>query len=73
MSENDEIASNENIDGEIIGDEIDVIASGYEWLCPYCSNMNKLYEAREKAYCSGCGKLFKLASPEHAEEYKDER
>lgn len=45
---------------------IDIIASGYEWICPDCGAFNKETGVHEIVECSGCGKEFETNPPEHA-------
>lgn len=47
-------------------DPVDIIARGYEWMCPYCSDLNVEYEYREFFFCSKCGKKVDMNNPEHA-------
>ncbi len=44
---------------------IDVIASGYEWECSVCSELNKEIEYLELYTCSRCGESFHTNPPEH--------
>jgi DNA-directed RNA polymerase subunit RPC12/RpoP len=44
----------------------DCIASGYEFHCPKCGDLNKLYEYRESAFCTYCGSKVLLDDPHHA-------
>jgi len=45
---------------------VDVIASGYEWICPECNEYNKEIEWRLYYICGSCGKKFPTNEPEHA-------
>lgn len=45
---------------------VDLIASGYEWVCPDCETLNKEIEVKETVTCSGCGHTFDANPPEHA-------
>lgn len=45
---------------------VDVIASGYEWTCPECENLNHVIEYTETVMCEICGKSFSANYPEHA-------
>ena len=45
---------------------VDIIASGYEWVCPDCDKLNKEIEVTEKVACVICGITYKTNSPEHA-------
>jgi len=50
-------------------EKVNLIASGYEWTCPHCQELNKAYEARANYYCTGCGKQVEAGLPEHATSY----
>ena len=42
---------------------VDIIASGYEWVCPCCNTLNRLIECPdEQVMCQQCSKIFD-ASP----------
>ena len=45
---------------------VDLIASGYEWECPNCENLNKEIEVTEQVTCSYCGLTCETNPPEHA-------
>lgn len=45
---------------------VDMIAIGYEWICPACGKENVEIEALEKVRCGQCGNLFDANPPEHA-------
>lgn len=45
---------------------VDIIASGYEWICPECNEFNKEIEITEIVVCSCCGAKFEANPPEHA-------
>lgn len=47
-------------------ERVDIIASGYEWTCPHCGELNQSYEYRQQYYCSKCDRLVKTDLPEHA-------
>jgi len=46
--------------------EVDIIASGYEWVCPACGQFDKEIEVTEEVTCISCHKTFKTRPPEHA-------
>ncbi len=54
-------------------EEVELIASGYEWTCPNCGQMNKEMETKDKVQCHGdeftrgCGMKFKVSEAIHAE------
>lgn len=47
---------------------VDVIASGYEWICPECQTFHKIIEFPKNPViqCSECGCKVELDLPEHA-------
>ena len=47
---------------------VDIIASGYEWLCPECNTLNKEIEYTERVKCSNpqCFTEFETDLSEHA-------
>ena len=44
---------------------IDVIAIGYEWVCPECLHLNQTDCYKEQDICGNCGLEFTLNDPEH--------
>jgi len=47
-------------------DTVNVIARGYEWVCPICDLLNKEIEYTTEVCCKGCYQWFKTEPPEHA-------
>ena len=49
---------------------VDIIASGYEWICPKgeCANYNTEIEVRPYYYCGACG--LKVEVGDHLHAYK---
>ncbi len=48
---------------------VDIIAGGYEAVCPQCDELCELIEVPrdgEAVVCPSCGSLFTTAPPEHA-------
>ena len=45
---------------------VDLIASGYEWVCPMCDKFNREIEITEKVSCVNCGDTFTVGDFEHA-------
>ncbi len=47
---------------------VDLIASGYEWICPICDKLNHEIETTEIVTCSNiaCSESFKTNPAEHA-------
>ena len=56
-----------DIDGTLdMSRTVDVIASGYEWICPKCEYFNKEIEHTEQVQCNQCRRVFETNPPEHA-------
>lgn len=47
-------------------EQVDIIASGYEWVCPECDVLNLEVEWTKQATCFICGKTYETNLPEHA-------
>lgn len=45
--------------------EVDIIAKGYEWICPSCGAYNTEVEHTEIVECE-CGDVFDTRPPLHA-------
>lgn len=45
---------------------VDIIASGYEWICPDCERLNMEIEITVTVECRDCTRIFETASLEHA-------
>ncbi len=52
--------------GNNISEQVDVIASGYEWVCPACSKLNNEIEVKQTVICRDCKRAFSTRPPEHA-------
>jgi hypothetical protein len=46
-------------------DSVDLIASGYDWICPFCETMNHVIEYDEKVTCRDCGHTYEANPPIH--------
>lgn len=46
--------------------QVDIIASGYEWICPDCETFNTEIEITETVKCVCCDAEFETAPAEHA-------
>lgn len=56
-----------DIDGTLdLSETVDIIASGYEWICPKCEKFNTEIEITEQVKCSDCGRVFETNPAEHA-------
>jgi len=44
---------------------VDCIASGYEWVCPICGEINHRGVWEREDQCLGCQRFFVLKDPEH--------
>lgn len=53
-------------DEDFDDDEIELIASGYDWICPNCDEMNHIIEVNEKVTCTNCKKEFEVYDYYHA-------
>jgi hypothetical protein len=49
-----------------IDEFVDVIASGYEWICPIDETYHEEIEHTETVRCKKCKRIFKTNPPEHA-------
>lgn len=47
-------------------ENVDIIASGYEWICPECGEYNTEIEITETVNCCYCDTIFDTNLPEHA-------
>lgn len=47
-------------------DTVDIISSGYEWICTACGILNREIECSETVTCSDCATQFETNPPEHA-------
>ena len=45
---------------------VEMIAAGYEWICPKCDQLNRMIEWREWVTCENCHGDFPANPPEHA-------
>jgi len=45
---------------------VDLIASGYEWICPKCDTFNTEIEITEKVTCPECGATWETGECHHA-------
>ena len=43
---------------------VDIIATGYEWMCPDCETLNRKTGLTEIVTCSCCGAEFETNPPE---------
>ncbi len=47
-------------------DQVDLIASGYEWTCSGCKTFNTVIEVAEVVRCVKCRRKYEVSSVEHA-------
>lgn len=45
---------------------VDLVASGYEWVCPCCEELNHEIEVTEHVICPHCNVRYSANPPEHA-------
>jgi len=46
--------------------EIDMIASGYEWVCPLCDIVHNEDAPKDEVACSKCDTTFTVGEVHHA-------
>lgn len=46
--------------------KVDLIASGYEWVCLACEHHNKEVEITNEVTCAACATTFEAGDAEHA-------
>ena len=51
---------------EVQKEEVNIIASGYEWICPNCDFYNEIMEITEIVCCEGCHYKYKSGEAQHA-------
>lgn len=51
---------------------VDLIASGHEWECPKCGELNKEVEVEEIVYCGKCGRAYEVNPPLNRDALTDE-
>lgn len=61
-------APQQESEGTSMNETVDLIASGYEWVCPACDKLNKEIEAKQTVTCKDCHETFEANTPEHAYE-----
>lgn len=49
-------------------ESIEMIASGYEWACPRCQELNHEIEVADRVECRHCRKSFPVSDYFHAYE-----
>lgn len=45
---------------------VELIASGYEWICPKCDNYQKEIEAKGQVTCTECQSTWETGEIHHA-------
>jgi len=45
---------------------VDLIASGYEWICPDCEHYQRIIAITETVTCEKCGEKFTVDEIHHA-------
>jgi uncharacterized protein YbaR (Trm112 family) len=46
-------------------EQVGLIASGYEWICPLCDQFNKEIEINEQVTCKRCKRVFPVSDYSH--------
>ena len=44
---------------------VDIVVSGYEWVCPECEHYQEEMEYLEFVKCERCGHIYEANPPEH--------
>jgi len=47
-------------------EQVELIASGYEWICPHCEAFNAEIEVTEQVTCRSCRFTFEVEDYYHA-------
>ena len=47
-------------------ESVELIASGYEWVCPECDTLNKEIEVTKTVKCKKCHTTFEVQDYAHA-------
>ncbi|GAG05766.1 unnamed protein product [marine sediment metagenome] len=47
-------------------EKVDMIASGYEWVCSACEHFNTEVEIDSVVICAACATTFEVGDVEHA-------
>lgn len=56
----------EEIKEDVAGKYVDIVARGYEWICPSCEMLNHEIEVNTLVTCQECHEDFETNPPEHA-------
>ncbi|MEJ2711000.1 MAG: hypothetical protein P8074_25550 [Anaerolineales bacterium] len=56
----------EKAEGVSTSKSVELIASGYEWICPGCEIYNQEIEITGTVKCRECGEEFVVSDHEHA-------
>ena len=48
-----------------MSEEVDMVASGYEFVCPKCDSLNYMSSAPQEATCYHCDTKVVLGGPNH--------
>jgi len=60
------LCGHDNPESPFEAESVDLIASGYEWICPNCDYPNHEIEITESVDCKDCGNWYKTNPAEHA-------
>ena len=47
-------------------EQVELIASGYEWTCPNCDHLNREIEIPKSVICASCNTKFTVWTADHA-------
>ena len=51
---------------KIENEQVSLIASSYEWICPNCNHFNTIVATTEHVTCSLCKRKFETLETQHA-------
>ncbi len=51
---------------EVIAETVELIASGYEWVCPDCKRLNNELAVTEYVNCAKCNAKFEVTDHCHS-------
>nr|MBI3613944.1 hypothetical protein [Nitrospirota bacterium] len=47
-------------------ESVEIIASGYEWICPSCEQFHQTMETAEEVQCQRCHRRYTVTDIHHA-------
>jgi hypothetical protein len=64
MQERKQLDAAFKVEDELV-EAVDLMASGYEWVCPACKRLNLEIEHSTVVKCQKCEKLYETNPPQH--------